>query len=1264
MNTCIKGAKSNNLKNISVNIPINHIIGISGVSGSGKSTLVKDIIAKYGYINYLLNKNKTLKNSLIDYTAVDVEGISNLQPVLLIDVINQVNNRRSTLSTITGLHNILRNMFYEYGELFCENCNSKVNLNVYEELENLDYNPIIELEVTDDFNEIIEQLSKYTKISNTTFYNKDKKVTKVKKSRKYATLYLDFPKDELRQISKSINMQMGYDIKLEFTGCNKVINLSKELFCSHCHNIMPKLSLKQFSFNVSDDEGGGQCKECNGLGEILSSKAEKFIEDEDKTILNGAIKFLSSKGIKYTTIDAQTIDLFAKRNGFKKTSKLSELSEEQKYKLFFGSPEIINYKVKGENRQIEFKGIINYLSESLSKGKGQKVLKSLFEVSSCPECNGTRLNHISDNIKIKGYTLKDFLRMSIKDLYKTLNKIKEEDKISSYINNLQERLKIYCELSCGHLTLDRSSNTLSGGELQRLRLGAYICESISSMCIILDEPTTGLHIENIKDVINILYRLKSNGNTIILVEHNKTILNCCDYIIDLGPYGGNLGGNIIISDYIKNLKKYDTFTAKYLLEDIDYKKSINNDEKKIKNVFNIKSSNIFNLKQFEVNIPKEFIISICGVSGGGKSTFVNKCLIPQLLNPEYNIKNIKYLSQNTGNKNTSNKVVNLLGISDEIAKVYSNLGTSFDKNYFMLNSIKGKCDNCKGKGKIYSIENEDLGYCDLCNGKRFNEDTLKVKYKEMNINDVLSSSIDDILQIFNEYPNIYNILQLCSELGIGYLTLDRESKSLSKGEFQRINLVKSLNDNEKNSIFILDEPTKALHNKDLLSLIEVLRRLQKNKNTIIVIEHNIDFIMKSDYILELGPGAGENGGNLIFQGYPKEILEASTPTARGIRKEINCNSKKIKSENKISWDIDGIKYDIEENKINYLDIDSCEIKLIEKHIDNEYIKAVIPTYTFINYDKKMKHKIKNTPIIRKINFSEKSLDSRIDILQFLNLEYEISLTFARQFNDKKYKFAKSVYNKHKKTGKCSVCKGNGRIREIDLSLLLSGGNLNRQTKKFLKECSSYDEVNKLLKKEYMIDIGKSFDDMNLEEKNIFLYGSDDKVINISGRKYVWQGLVNIIFQQSRYYPDQDIIQKIKQGANINDCPACHGTLLKRQYAYKEVYGLTYSDIMKMKINDIFNNIKNYGDPINNKLFNILKMSNEFGLGGYTLNTPIAMLSNIDYVLFEFIAYYNNNLYGSIINIMNLELLDKNIIDEISKYLKEWCKSNTIIINKN
>lgn len=1263
MNTCIKGAKSNNLKNISVDIPINQIIGISGVSGSGKSTLVKDIIAKYGYINFLLNKNKTLKNSLIDYTAVDVETIGNLQPVLLIDVINQVNNRRSTLSTITGLHNILRNMFYEYGELFCDKCNSKINQDVFEEIKKLDYKPIIELEVGDNFDEIIKQLLKYVKIDKTIFYNKDKKVTRVKRSRKYATLYLDFSKSDLKEICRSINSKMGYDIKLELIKYNEIINVNKELFCSHCYNIMPKLSLKQFSFNVSDDDDGGQCKICSGLGEILNSKPDKFIEDEDKAILNGGIKFLSLKGIKYTTIDAQTIDLFARKNGFKKNSKVCELSEEQKNKLFYGSPEIINYKVKGENRQIQFKGIINYISESLSKGKGQKSLQPLFDIYTCSECNGTRLNHISDNVRIKDYTLKDFLRMSIRDMYTILCKIEKEDKISSYINNIKERLKIYCELSCGHLTLNRSSNTLSGGELQRLRLGSYISESISSTCIILDEPTTGLHIEDIKDIINILYRLKSNGNTVILVEHNKTILKCCDYIVDLGPYGGNLGGNIIISDYIKNLNKYDTFTAQYLLEDINYEKNINNNEKKIKKVFSINSNKVFNLKEFKVNIPQGFIISICGVSGGGKSTFVNKCLLPQLLNEEYNIKSIKYLSQNIGNKNTSNKVIDLLGISDEVAKVYSKVSTTIDKNYFMLNSTKGKCSKCKGKGKIYSIDNEDLGYCDLCSGKKFDESILEIKYNEFNINDILSRSIDDISQTFNEYSKIYNILQICSELGIGYLTLDRESKSLSKGEFQRIKLAKALNDKEKDSMFILDEPTKALHNKDLLSLIGILRRIQNNNNTIIVIEHNIDFIMKSDYILEFGPGAGEKGGNLIFKGYPKKILGLDTPTARAIRKEINFDNIQIDYENDISWYTDDEIYKIEKNKINHINIDNEQIKIVEKQLNDEYIKVSIPTYNLINYEKKKIYNMKNIPLIRTIDFSEKLLNSRIDILQLLNLEYEISLAFARQFSKEKYQIAKAVYNIHKKTGKCSVCKGQGSIREIDLSLLLSGGMLNKQTKKFLKECSSYDEINKVLKKEYMIDIGKHLDEMNLEEKNIFLYGSDEKVMNINGNKCIWQGLINIIFQQGKYYPNEDVIKKVKNSAYINECPACHGALLKRQYAYKEIYGLTYSNFMQMNIIDIFNNIDKNSNNINNKLFNTLKMSVEFGLGEYTLNTAISNLNNIDYSLFEFIAYYNNNLYGCIINIMNFELLEKNIIQRINHYIKKWSNTNYIILNE-
>ena len=1269
MNITIENATSNNLKNIVLDVPLNQIIGITGVSGSGKSTLVRDIISKWGYTNYVIDKNKSIKNLLIDYTPIDVKNIKNLPPVLFIDVLNQINNRRSTLSTITGIHNILRNMFYKCGELFCSKCNEEIYKDVYDIIKNLEYKALIDLEVSQDFERNIEILNKYIDVNNIIFYDKNKKVTKQKRSRKYATIYFDVLDNSLKKVFNLINLETGYEAKIYIKKYDITVNPDREVICEKCGNIMPKVSLKHFSFNILKEGNGGQCTVCDGLGEVLSAEMDSFIEDENKGILDGAIKFVSSKGIQYTNIDSQIIDIFAKNNGFRKNSKLKDLNDKQREALFYGSEYIINYKVKGEKRYLKFNGIINYLSESLSKGKGKKLLEPLFNIKKCTCCEGTRLNSYSNHVKIRGYTIKDFIKMSIDELNITIKKISnntsKDSKIYNFYKLLIEKLNLYSKLSCGYLTLDRASNTLSGGELQRLRLGKYISESISSMCIILDEPTTGLHLKNITNILDVLYLLKSKGNTIILVEHNKFILSHCDYIVDLGPYGGKNGGNVLFSDYIKNIDNYDTFTTKYLLEGNNYQSKINLTEKYISDTLMILSNRKNNLKDFKIYLPKNFIISICGVSGSGKSTFVNKCLLPELEN-KYNGKfNVNYLPQNIGSKNSNNKVANLIGINEEIAKIYSKIEPNLEKKNFMLNSTKGKCSKCKGKGFLYSIDGDNLGYCDICNGNKFNKEVLSIKYENLNISDLLSKNIEELLTILEKEKNktIYNALLVCKKLGIGYLSLDRSCKSLSKGEYQRAKLVNILNNKEKNMVIILDEPTKALHSKDLNALIDILKELQKNGNTIVVIEHNIDFIMQSDYILEFGPEAGEKGGYLIFAGYPKEIINFNTPTSEYIKYSIERNEQDYIGKNEINWHLKNNIYNIEKNKVNYINIeDANQLELIKKLIEYEYIRALIPSYNISEDVKKYNNcKIENTPLIRSIDFCNKSNKNNLTVLEFLNLEYEISKMFSKKYENKNYSLAKYIYNIHKKTGKCKVCKGTGRIKEIDISLLQDNGKLNYDTEKFLKEGSSYNIVKKELKKEYGIDIGIPFSQMIDEDKNIFMYGDNEKIINVNGRKYIWQGLVNILLQQSKYYPNKDVIEKIKNSIKIGRCPKCKGYLLEGEYANTEISNLKYSEILNMNIIDIWDYINKDKDCITEKFYDTLNMCVNLGLEHVKLNASLSNIRNIDYNLLKFVSFYNNNLYDSIICISNLNLIEEELVKKLEYYINKWCNTNTMIL---
>ena len=1264
----VNNARKNNLNNISVNIPLNKIIAITGVSGSGKTTLARDIIAQYSYKEFLINKNKSLRNELIDDNVTDVESISNNPPAIWIEVKNSINNRNSTLGTISGILKNLRNMFVEYGDLYCCHCGNKVNDDIFSVIEKYDFNLLLEIEMINNLDEYLNSINEIIKIKELKYFNKDKKETKNKKIARYITVLLDKGDKNIKNIIKNIYNKFNLDVLIDIPKLSFTINPKKHTICCHCNSVVERKLHKRFSFNINFNDGGGACRKCSGSGQEITIDYLKLLNNENKSIISGAIKFVSDKGVQYSNTTAQDIEIFAKHYGFSSKTKLSNLDNNQKHLLFYGGNDIIKYKVRGTERILDFNGIINSLIESYLKGKGLKYIEPLIEKKVCSSCDGSRIDNSVFNIKLFDYSIGDLLKLSINQLYNVINNmitLSNDNNLTTELKILQNNLNIYNMMSCGYLNLNRLSKTLSGGEVQRIRLCSYISLSISNSMIILDEPTSGLHSSDIKDLLKLFMKIKEKGNTIIIIEHNKDILTFCDYIIDIGEGAGKYGGNLLFQDYICNIDKYKTPTALYLkdksgiIDNAKNKYNILSDK-----IIKINNCNSNNLKNFNVEIPLYSLTTVCGVSGSGKSSFIKNHLIPFCENNNINKKNssIFYLSQSLYARSGNSNVCSILELTESVSKLFGL--SKADEVIFSLNSNKGKCSLCNGNGIIKSVYNEYLGMCPKCLGKRFDDETLKYKYKGYNIYELLNFSIIELYDILSDDEIFNNILKKCIEIGIGHLTLNRNAFTLSKGEYQRLKLVHILSNELKNNIIVLDEPTSGLHNKDIKVLLEMLRNIQNNDNTIITVEHNLDFILQTDYIVEIGPKAGDDGGYLLYCGKLNNFLNYDTPTTIAIK-----NKNKIKNENK---NIDDVKqlnnkkiiFATEINEFNINKINNANLfEKLTKYSNAEYINSIFPNYDF--NDEIYENEV-YLPIINIIDFNNvknKYLKSS-SIIDLLNIKDMISLAFSENKDNRSLLL--NVFDIDSKVGKCKLCYGNGSIDEIDLNLIFDKNILNKTMIKFLKEISNYAEAVKQLKKIYNNEIDKNFNKMSDEDKYLLLYGDFSKVFKIDGKNEYWHGVIPLLITQGKYFPDENLIKSIKSSRKNVKCPLCEGKLLDKDYLnYKLLDKISFDDFICLNFDELSKLIKNkktkniYLDNI----ISVIDIMLEFGFKKYSFSTNIASIKDIDKALLLFISYLKNSLYGTYLYIKNIDSVnDKGIRIILDKYIKILSKTNTILID--
>lgn len=1249
MDIFVKNAYSNNLKNISVSIPNNKITAITGVSGSGKSTLLKNIIGAYGAKNITKVSPKTIKDSLLISDDIDVEQIDNLSSTIFIDVKNSVNNPSSIVSTVSGIHEILRNLFSECGAAHCKKCGSSLekDLGSFGSF-------FADLKVDDVLSDAINYLNENGKIIKMEYYDIQGNPTLDGKKKKLSTIEFTLNKISEKAI-REFNNLFGARIYAIAEKSGEVYDVIRETECKECHTVWPRLSRSRLSFNTKYEDGGGACRCCGGTGMIVRIDEKNLFQKKSEGILSGASKIITEKGIKYTTVTEKFICAVYHALNIDINLPVDDIPEDKLNCILYGIDEEISFVDRiGGRKKLKYNGIANYLLESYKSGKGGSVLAGLISKEECPKCKGTRIDNQVSSFTFENKTIEDVLMFSLDELRDWGKGMR--DKVTAdarkYIDRLIRETDNFNKLSCGHLLLSRSSTTLSGGELQRIRVCALLNSNIKGICYLLDEPSSGLHYSDIEKLGELLRSICLLGNTVIMVEHNKKILQYCDHIVDMGPHGGRKGGTILFSDKIEQIGKYDTDTAKVILQSDEL---FYNDEEinEMNEFLEFKNLSYNNLKNISVRFPKNAFTTVCGVSGSGKSTFVHWAVYDVLeKNPkQYGFDGIKYFSQNSRTGNSLSNVSTILKISSYIAGKYEKKSRK-KSSCFMPGSSEGKCTCCAGKGYIYSEMNEPIGVCEQCGGVGFDDKTLTTQIDGLNIYDMYHISMEELKGIITD-KKLKEIIDAGCQLGIGYLTLSRNSKTLSKGELQRVSLIHALIGEEKNQLIILDEPSKGLHSADSGKLICALKKIVSNGNTLLAVEHNPDLIRHSDYMIEFG-GTGVNGGYLLFQGRPNEV--ENTPTAlmlKDHKTEARPQNGRISEDIIIRNSKKSIRY--KPFRV-YYELDNADILLeTAKQSRDDFFAVAIPNN--IMFSKKGDGMIQSDmPIVQTIDFNKKidykrSISETVGISELLKKVVSISDRTG---------IMKYVFNPESQTGKCITCGGTGKVPSIPIEYFVEKGEVSAACKKFLRNSTEFIPISKLLKKDN-ININQPLNMMSDEEQKILFWGYD-KVYEIEGKPQYWKGIVYNFIKHHKYYPKKTL-ETIYNFKDMITCPICKGNMLKSKYTLCNCCGISYKDWMTSSINEIiesFDDLKQ-NTVESNKLIYSLKLLKNFNLGNYKISDELISLDAISAEKVKLIALFLNKVYKMGIIINNYGLLDKKDKEFVEELAETWADTNTIWI---
>ncbi len=917
----IKGARTHNLKNISLEIPRNKIIVITGLSGSGKSSLAFDTLYAEGQRRYVESLSTYARRFLSMMEKPDVDQIEGLSPAISIEQKATSHNPRSTVGTVTEVYDYLRLLFSRIGTPVCpdhgEELKAKTVSEICDEILKIKENtkimllaPVVRGKKGEHLG-IYEELRKsgYVRVKvNGTVYPMEEFPDLDKNKKHDIAAVIDRlvikKSDDIRsRISESIETSLLLSeglIEVENMDENEITLYSSNFSCSQCGYAVPELEPRMFSFN----NPYGACTKCDGLGVIQFFNEKRLIQDDEISIANGAIKGWTRRNRFYY----YQLRCLANHYDFTLTTKWKDYPQKIKDIILWGTKEKIDFSHRFRSgsrivRKHRFEGIIPSTERRFKETDSEYIrneLAKLMSESSCDECSGSRLNNYSRNVFINKTQIHKITSMRINDslkFIKGMNLTGAKKKIAEKIlKEIVDRLTFLEDVGLNYLTLDRSAETLSGGEAQRIRLASQIGSGLVGVTYVLDEPSIGLHQRDNAKLIKTLKNLKELGNTVIVVEHDEEAIRSADHIIDIGPGAGVHGGKICAQGDIKAiLKNKDSITAKYLSGKREIKvpkKRAKVNSKKI-TIINAHENNLSNVN---IDIPVGLFTCVTGVSGSGKSSLINQTLLPIssfLLNKAKLSKEVK--CEKIEGLDHLDKVINIdqspigrtprsnpatyTGLFSHIRDLLSQTVEARSRGYkpgrFSFNVKGGRCEACQGDGMI-KVEMHFLAdvyvKCDICDGNRYNDQTLEVKFKEKNISDILNMTVEDALEFFDAHPSIKNKLITLNDVGLGYITLGQSALTLSGGEAQRIKLAKELSKRSTGkTLFILDEPTTGLHFADIELLLNVLNRLKDQGNTVVVIEHNLDVIKTADWIIDLGPEGGSDGGRIVAEGTPEEI---------------------------------------------------------------------------------------------------------------------------------------------------------------------------------------------------------------------------------------------------------------------------------------------------------------------------------------------------------------------------------------------------------
>ena len=922
----IKGAREHNLQNVSLEIPKNELIVFTGVSGSGKSSLAFDTIFAEGQRRYVESLSTYARQFLGQMDKPDVDNIEGLTPAISIDQKSTSNNPRSTVGTVTEIYDYLRLLFARVGTPYCPKCGAEIKPQTIDEIVasilKLGEGTKIQImapiargkkgEFSSTFEELRQEGFVRVKIDGE-IYNLDEdeiKLAKTKKHDIYVVVDRVVVKESARSrladsVQTALKKAEGVTV-VDVVGKEEIL-FSEKLACENCNLSFEELAPRIFSFN----NPYGACEKCSGIGVDYQISPDLVVPDKTKSINQGAIYPWSKSTTDYYK---DILSSVSEECGINLDTPFQDLPKEHQDIILYGSDNIIRLTVKKfgshryQTKYKRFSGVIPFLMKRYNEAGGEywrEEIQKYMVTTPCEACHGARLKPFPLAVRLKGTTkevnIYEFCTMPIDEAYEFISELylslnDFQMKIAKQVlDEIRARLKFLIDVGLSYLNLARTAGTLSGGEAQRIRLATQIGSGLSGVLYVLDEPSIGLHQKDNDRLIKTLIRLRNLGNTLIVVEHDEDTMRNADYIVDIGPKAGCKGGRIVAQGSMEDIMSVeDSLTGKYLSGErfipIPDKLREGNGE-----FLRVKNAHLNNLKNIDVDIPLGKINVLTGVSGSGKSTLMSDIIcqfaihklrgnkpkpqgVDDILGFEHIDKIIEIDQSPIGRTPRSNPAT-YTDVFTPIRELFAKTNESKMRGYkagrFSFNVKGGRCEACKGDG-LLKIEMNFLSdvyvKCDVCGGKRYNRETLEVKYKGKSIYDVLEMSVKEALEFFDSVPQIRNKLQTLYDVGLDYIKLGQSATTLSGGEAQRIKLASELNKRATGrTLYLLDEPSVGLHWADLDKLIKILHQLADNGNTILVIEHNMDLIKIADNIIDLGPDGGNAGGQIVAQGTPQEV---------------------------------------------------------------------------------------------------------------------------------------------------------------------------------------------------------------------------------------------------------------------------------------------------------------------------------------------------------------------------------------------------------